>query len=276
MNIYLTVKNKIGLFHKPKMSLQGEAPSGILTLRMIMSGKDVGHLIGIGGDTIKTLRKESGAKIFVNDGSSLEKKFVSKESCPERMVTVVGTIDSIFRAYSLICKKMEEREDSRKLEKGLTEKKEDLSLRLVLPSFQCGSLIGKGGKKIKEIREVTSATVNVESEPLPGSTERSVTVGGSYDAVTQCIYHICCVMLQNPVQGTTVDYIPRRGGGTKKRLGEEQGQCNSLGRHNLQESVLTVLCNPQVMNAVKLIGQIGNIGARKKIKQVRIVKKLCL
>ena len=65
---------------------------------MMMSGKDIGHIIGTGVETIKTLREESGAKIFVNDGSSLEKKFVSKESYPERMITVVGTIDSIFRS----------------------------------------------------------------------------------------------------------------------------------------------------------------------------------
>lgn len=29
-----------------------------------------------------------------------------------------------------------------------------LTLRLVIPASQCGSLIGKGGAKIKEIREV--------------------------------------------------------------------------------------------------------------------------
>lgn len=31
-----------------------------------------------------------------------------------------------------------------------------ISLRLVIPASQCGSLIGKGGTKIKEIREVSS------------------------------------------------------------------------------------------------------------------------
>ena len=80
------------------MAFSGDTPSGTLTLRMIMSGKTVGHIIGMGTETIKSLRKDSEAKIFVNDGSSLEKKFVSKESYPERMITVVGTIDSIFRS----------------------------------------------------------------------------------------------------------------------------------------------------------------------------------
>lgn len=34
--------------------------------------------------------------------------------------------------------------------------KPPVTLRLVVPASQCGSLIGKGGSKIKEIREVTS------------------------------------------------------------------------------------------------------------------------
>ena len=43
-----------------------------------------------------------------------------------------------------------------------------ISLRLVIPASQCGSLIGKGGTKIKEIREVrysryTCNYVSVES-----------------------------------------------------------------------------------------------------------------
>lgn len=32
--------------------------------------------------------------------------------------------------------------------------KPPVTLRLVVPASQCGSLIGKGGSKIKEIREV--------------------------------------------------------------------------------------------------------------------------
>ena len=52
-----------------------------------------------------------------------------------------------------------------------------VSLKLVVPASQCGSLIGKGGSKIKDIREVTGASVQVASELLPNSTERTVTIG---------------------------------------------------------------------------------------------------
>ena len=53
-----------------------------------------------------------------------------------------------------------------------------ISFRLCIPATQCGPLIGKGGSKIKEIREGTGASVQVAGETLPGSNERAVTVSG--------------------------------------------------------------------------------------------------
>ena len=81
----------------------------------------------------------------------------------------------------------------------------------MVPASQCGYLIGKGGSKIKEIREVTGASVQVASELLPNSTERTVTIGGARTAITQCIYQICCVMLESPPKGTTIPYTPKAG-----------------------------------------------------------------
>jgi len=40
---------------------------------------------------------QSGAKINISDSS-----------CPERIVTVTGTTDQIFKAFTMICKKFEE------------------------------------------------------------------------------------------------------------------------------------------------------------------------
>ena len=49
-----------------------------------------------------------------------------------------------------------------------------VTLRLVVPASQCGSLIGKGGCKIKEIREVCAGQLGgwgiLASAPAPGDT----------------------------------------------------------------------------------------------------------
>ena len=108
-----------------------------LTLRMILAGREVGVIIGKAGETINNIRQTSGARIHISDGS-----------CPERVITVVGAPEAVCEAYSLMCERLEAGEEG-----GKRERRESLSLRLVVPASQCGSLIGKGGAKIKEIRE---------------------------------------------------------------------------------------------------------------------------
>ncbi|KAK4008641.1 hypothetical protein OUZ56_013774 [Daphnia magna] len=158
--------------------------------------QEVGSIIGKKGEIVKRFREESGARINISDGS-----------CPERIVTITGTTDAIFKAFNLICKKLEEEVGGPLA--GTAIPRPPITLRLIMPASQCGSLIGKGGSKIKEIREITGASVVVASEMLPNSTERAVTVSGTSDAITQCIYHICCVMLESPPKGATIPYRPK-------------------------------------------------------------------
>ncbi|XP_021202241.1 poly(rC)-binding protein 3 isoform X2 [Bombyx mandarina] len=178
-------------------SLHEEDSKVILTIRLIMQGKEVGSIIGKKGEIVKRFREESGAKINISDGS-----------CPERIVTVTGNTTAIFKAFTLICKKFEEW-CTQFNEGGGGGSRAPITLRLIVPASQCGSLIGKGGSKIKEIRDVTGANIQVASEMLPNSTERAVTISGTCDAITQCIYHICCVMLESPPKGATIPYRPK-------------------------------------------------------------------
>ncbi|KAK6617486.1 hypothetical protein RUM44_005074 [Polyplax serrata] len=185
--------------------LLNDDPNITLTIRLIMQGKEVGSIIGKKGEIVKRFREESGAKINISDGS-----------CPERIVTVTGPTNAIFKAFSLICKKFEEISlQFQELQSGgsgggsMGIPKPPITLRLIVPASQCGSLIGKGGSKIKEIREVTGASIQVASEMLPNSTERAVTISGTSEAITQCIYHICCVMLESPPKGATIPYRPK-------------------------------------------------------------------
>ncbi|MEQ2304552.1 Poly(rC)-binding protein 3 [Ameca splendens] len=62
-----------------------------------MHGKEVGSIIGKKGETVKKMREESGARINISEGSS-----------PERIVTITGPTEGIFRAFSMIAQKFEE------------------------------------------------------------------------------------------------------------------------------------------------------------------------
>ncbi|XP_030081220.1 poly(rC)-binding protein 3 isoform X5 [Drosophila hydei] len=173
-----------------------EDPSVTLTIRLIMQGKEVGSIIGKKGEIVNRFREESGAKINISDGS-----------CPERIVTVSGTTNAIFSAFTLITKKFEEW-CSQFNDVGKVGKTQ-IPIRLIVPASQCGSLIGKSGSKIKEIRQTTGCSIQVASEMLPNSTERAVTLSGSAEQITQCIYQICLVMLESPPRGATIPYRPK-------------------------------------------------------------------
>ncbi|XP_043921007.1 poly(rC)-binding protein 3-like isoform X8 [Protopterus annectens] len=168
-----------------------------LTIRLLMHGKEVGSIIGKKGETVKKMREESGARINISEGS-----------CPERIVTITGPTDAIFKAFSMIALKFEEDINASMTNSTVTSKP-PVTLRLVVPASQCGSLIGKGGSKIKEIRESTGAQVQVAGDMLPNSTERAVTISGTPDAIIHCVKQICVVMLESPPKGATIPYRPK-------------------------------------------------------------------
>uniref|UniRef100_A0A8C9JYM9 Poly(rC) binding protein 3 n=1 Tax=Panthera tigris altaica TaxID=74533 RepID=A0A8C9JYM9_PANTA len=117
-----------------------------LTIRLLMHGKEVGSIIG------KVTTERSGARINISEGN-----------CPERIVTITGPTDAIFKAFAMIAYKFEE-DIINSMSNSPATSKPPVTLRLGVPASQCGSLIGKGGSKIKEIREVT--------EPSPAAGAR--------------------------------------------------------------------------------------------------------
>uniref|UniRef100_UPI00358EF044 poly(rC)-binding protein 3-like isoform X2 n=1 Tax=Myxine glutinosa TaxID=7769 RepID=UPI00358EF044 len=177
---------------------QAEGGLGVtLTIRVLMHSKEVGSIIGKKGDYVKRIRDESGARINISDGN------------PERIVTVTGATESIFVAFNLMTRKLEEDMMSTLSTSALLSRP-PVTLRLVIPASQCGSLIGKSGSKIKELRESTGATVQVAGDLLPNSTERAVTISGAPDAIIQCMRQICIVMLESPPKGATIPYRPKQ------------------------------------------------------------------
>uniref|UniRef100_A0A3P9QC56 Poly(rC) binding protein 4 n=1 Tax=Poecilia reticulata TaxID=8081 RepID=A0A3P9QC56_POERE len=104
---------------------------------------------------------------------------------------------------------------------GTVTSKPPVTLRLVIPASQCGSLIGKGGSKIKEIRETTGAQVQVAGDLLPNSTEREVTISGGQDTIIQCVKLICTVILESPPKGATIPYRPSPSPGTVLLAGNQ-------------------------------------------------------
>uniref|UniRef100_A0A8B9C8R9 Poly(rC) binding protein 4 n=1 Tax=Anser brachyrhynchus TaxID=132585 RepID=A0A8B9C8R9_9AVES len=106
-------------------------------------------------------------------GPSSARITISEGSCPERITTITGSTDAVFRAVSMIAFKLEEVGSP--------------------PLPQQGS---------------TGAQVQVAGDLLPNSTERAVTVSGVPDTIIQCVRQICAVILESPPKGATIPYHP--------------------------------------------------------------------
>ncbi|KAM8867125.1 poly(rC)-binding protein 2-like [Neosynchiropus ocellatus] len=198
-----------------------------LTIRLLMHGKEVGSIIGKKGESVKKMREESGARINISEGN-----------CPERIITLAGPTTAIFRAFSMIIDKLEE-DISSSMTNSTATGKLPVTLRIVVPASQCGSLIGKGGCKIKEIRESTGAQVQVAGDMLPNSTERAITISGTSQAIIECVKQICVVMLESPPKGVTIPYRPKPSGSPVIFAG---GQAYAVqGQHAIPQPDLTKL-----------------------------------
>lgn len=166
----------------------------VIDLKVILSKDEVAYVFGFDGVLIAQLRQQTGANVGITQGES-----------HEYVLCIGGSIEIIFKAFSLVCRKLW---DFLTSVAGGPGHDLPLTLRLAVPASQCGSIIGKQGAKVKEIRDLTGAVIQVSQESLPDSTEREVEIKGNGEACLQSTYHICVVMQETPLRGEVVPYIP--------------------------------------------------------------------
>jgi hypothetical protein len=172
-----------------------------LELKLIFNRDEVAYLFGFDGVLVAQLRQQTGANINVTTGE-----------CFEYVCSIAGSLEIISKAFSLVCRKLW---DFWTTVVNPGQQQQPLAIKLAVPASQCGSIIGVQGVKIKEIREMTGANVQVSQESLPDSTERCVEIIGTGDTCLQCVYHICNVLQEVPARHDNIPYIPksRMGGG---------------------------------------------------------------
>ncbi|CAH2245938.1 poly(rC)-binding 2 isoform X12 [Pelobates cultripes] len=200
-----------------------------LIIRLLMHGKEVGSIIGKKGESVKKMHEESGARINISEGN-----------CPERIITLAGPTNAIFKAFSMIIEKLEE-DISSSMTNSTTSSKPPVKLRLVFPACQCGSLIGKGGCKIKEIRESTGVQVQVAGDMLPNLTERAITIAGIPQSIIECGQvlrqpggHVCETDLWEGLRSHT-------GGGVSLDAVDPHGAYTIQGQYAIPQPDLTKL-----------------------------------
>ncbi|XP_050938399.1 uncharacterized protein LOC103487791 isoform X2 [Cucumis melo] len=142
----------------------------------------VGVIIGKGGETIKYLQLQSGAKIQVTRDMDADPNSTT------RMVELMGTPDQIAKAEQLINDVLSEAESggSGIVSRRLTGPSGSEQFVMKIPNNKVGLVIGKGGETIKSMQARTGARIQVIPLHLPPgdtSTERTLQIDGSSEQI---------------------------------------------------------------------------------------------
>lgn len=152
-------------------------------IRAVISSPEAATIIGKGGENVSNIRKMSGAKCTVSD---------YQKGAVERILTVSGIVDAVAKAFGLIIRTL----NNEPLNEKSTTASKTYPLRLLIPHILIGSIIGKGGARIKEIQDASGARLNASDSCLPMSSERSLVVMGVADAVHIATYYVGSTLLK--------------------------------------------------------------------------------
>jgi predicted RNA-binding protein YlqC (UPF0109 family) len=163
-------------------------------LRVLVDNVHVGAIIGKNGANVKNIRENTGV------GLSILKTDASAKQVKERVMVLKGQTSQIAKALHLVAERMVEAAAERKDAKSKDDKEnkeQTITLRLLVHRYAVGAIIGRQGAVIKETQQETTARVQVSNEPLPQSTEKTVSVTGTPNSVHTAISRILAQLREN-------------------------------------------------------------------------------
>ncbi|KAF2743675.1 eukaryotic type KH-domain (KH-domain type I) [Sporormia fimetaria CBS 119925] len=162
---------------------QPQDESNWLHLRAVITTSEAATIIGKGGENVSQIRQLSGAKCTLSDYS---------RGLVERILTVSGHVDAVSKAFGLIVRTLNQED----INNPSTAASKSYPMRLLIPHILIGSIIGKGGQRIREIQEASNAKLNASDSVLPLSQERSLVVLGVADAVHIAVYYVAQTLVE--------------------------------------------------------------------------------
>ncbi|XP_070970753.1 insulin-like growth factor 2 mRNA-binding protein 3 isoform X1 [Oncorhynchus clarkii lewisi] len=153
------------------VSGQGQPESE--TVHLFIPALAVGAIIGKQGQHIKQLSRYAGAsiKISADEVSVVDANQVAPPEgmdTKQRMVIIAGPPEAQFKAQGRIFGKLKE--------ENFFGPKEEVKLEahIKVPSFAAGRVIGKGGKTVNELQNLTSAEVVVPRDQTPDENDQVI------------------------------------------------------------------------------------------------------
>jgi predicted RNA-binding protein YlqC (UPF0109 family) len=122
--------------------------ANLMSFRLQIPNALVGAVIGKQGETIKSIREQTLAKVTIADSQLGE----------DRDLTLKGQPQSIEQALNLIINHIAQ---VRLPSFSPDQSEESLSIKVLVANDQAGAIIGKGGEVIKQMREESGARISI-------------------------------------------------------------------------------------------------------------------
>jgi transcription antitermination factor NusA-like protein len=182
LKIVAQIKNDSGPLPKEGDDLSMTTPYGppSIDAYVIQVPNDcVGLVIGKGGETIRQLQMQSGAK-------KVQVAADAQKGAPTRNIFVEGDRESYERVKKMITDIVEQQQKLRQAMTGvLPDNSQGVREEVPVPDNLVGLIIGRGGETIKAINQKTGAAVFIPKECDTGRNERILVISGTASQVEQ-------------------------------------------------------------------------------------------
>lgn len=175
-----------------KRAPRSDASGDELTVRVLCPTAKIGHMIGKGGNVIRRLREESGAKIKVGEPVSDADESVIEISSFEYVESLASpVIEAALQVQRRLADILTERDESNGI----------FIIKMLVPSNQIGCLIGKGGQIISEMRRTSRANIRIPpKKELPrsaGESDELVQISGEQPVVEAAFVQVLTRLRNN-------------------------------------------------------------------------------
>lgn len=163
--------------------------SDVFEVRILIPANTAGAIIGKSGSNIKELRNEFNTNVQIPDSDGYERVVAATLQEQSHAVRFVGRI-------------------AEALNERMRQDESECSVRLLVHQSQAGTIIGKKGARIKELREQTGAKIKVNQECCPGSTDRVCQITGTVEVIEACTKIVLDGLQAAPPRGEIQFYDP--------------------------------------------------------------------
>lgn len=156
------------------------------TCRLLIPTKFGGQLIGKGGSIAKEMRARHSVDMFIPDSRG-----------PERLVRIkTDERDDLANCVREVGEKLQE-----DMNRVLNLKDEETEVRVLFHKSLCGTIIGRGGSDIKNLREATKCAIRLNGECCPDSTDRVCQIAGLPDDILDAFDQIMNLLENVEIKG---------------------------------------------------------------------------